>query len=242
MRVLITRPLEDSQRTARELTKRGHEAVIAPLFAIAFPDGPEPRLAGVQAVLTTSGNGVRGLARRTMSRDIPLFAVGAQTAAAAEQEGFRDIHDAQGDAAALAALVRAQLRPEAGALLHIAGANATPSLSNELAASGFEIRACAVYDVVEAEDLPAVAASALRTNSLDAVLVFSPRSARLFADRVRRAGLESSCARLIACCISHEAATALEPVTFADRRIAVHPDQDSLLDLLRQAHASTGSA
>ncbi len=232
MRVLLTRPLEDSQRTAEELARRGHEAVIAPLFEINYLDGPEPQFEGVQAVLTTSGNGVRGLARRTARRDIPLFAVGTQTAATAEREGFHYIRNADGDAAALAAMVCETLRPAAGALLHATGTSASPALSAELAQAGFAFPGCVLYDIVETPELPAAAVDALRTNSLDAVLIYSPHSARLFADRVKRASLVTSCAPLLACCISHEAAAALEGVSFAGTRIATHPDQVSLLDLL----------
>ena len=109
----------------------------------------------MQAVLATSGNGVKGFARRTARRDIPLFAVGAQTAAMAEQEGFCYIRSAQGDAAALASLVRNELRPEAGALLHVTGANSSPALAAELTRAGFEIHACVLYDIVETSELPA---------------------------------------------------------------------------------------
>lgn len=232
MRVLVTRPSEDLRRTAEQLAQRGHEAVVAPLFEIEYRDGPEPALDGVQAVLATSGNGVRGFARRTTQRDVPLFAVGAQTAAMAQKEGFHCVHSAEGDAAALVALLRDALRPEAGTLLHATGTNASPAFSAVLAEAGFELNTCVLYDIVEVAELPTAAVEALRANTLDAVLIYSPRSARLFTDRVERAGLVSSCARLLACCISREAAAAAQGITFAELRIAAHPDQESLLALL----------
>ena len=232
MRVLLTRPYEDSQRTAQVLAECGHDAVIAPLFEVEYFDGPVPLLDGVQAVLATSAHGVRGLARRTTRRDIPLFAVGAHTATAAEREGFRCIGNAHGDATALATLVSAQLRPKAGALLHAAGTNASPALANELTLAGFELRTTVFYGIAEAPELPAAASDALRADLLDAVLLYSPRSARLFADRVTRAGLASFCARLIALCISSEAAAPIESMFFAEIRTAAHPNQESLLSQL----------
>ena len=45
-------------------------------------------LDGVQAILATSANGVRALARRTPRRDLPLFAVGPQTAARGAEAGI----------------------------------------------------------------------------------------------------------------------------------------------------------
>ncbi len=84
MRVLVTRPKEDAEETAQLLAARGHQALVAPLLETRFFDGAALTLEGVQAVLATSANGVRALARRTARRDVPLFAVGPQTAEAAK--------------------------------------------------------------------------------------------------------------------------------------------------------------
>ena len=51
MRVLVTRPLEDGEQTARELEARGHQALVAPLLTVAFLDGAELTLDDVQAIL-----------------------------------------------------------------------------------------------------------------------------------------------------------------------------------------------
>ena len=97
MRVLVTRPLEDARETEAALKVRGHDAVVAPLLFVNFHDGPEMDLAGIQAILATSANGVRALARRTARRDLPLLAVGPQTAEAARESGFEDVKSADGE-------------------------------------------------------------------------------------------------------------------------------------------------
>ena len=70
MRVLVTRPEDDARETAVRLKALGHEPILAPLISIRFIDGPDIDLAGVQALIATSSNGVRALARRTSRRDI----------------------------------------------------------------------------------------------------------------------------------------------------------------------------
>ena len=105
MRVLVTRPRPDGEETARQLTARGHEPVLAPLLEIVPETGAAIDLSGVQAVLVTSANGSRALAAATDRRDVPVFAVGSSTAAVAEAAGFKDVASAAGDVAALAALV-----------------------------------------------------------------------------------------------------------------------------------------
>ena len=84
MRFLLTRPREDSEKLARNLTRLGHSSLIDPLITIE-PCGPgKINLSLYEAVLLTSANGARALARTTDKRDIPLFAVGEATANAAE--------------------------------------------------------------------------------------------------------------------------------------------------------------
>src|SRR5262245_7200509 len=99
MQLLITRPLEDAVVIAELLRARGHVPIIAPLMDVHYRDGPPLGLDAVQAVLATSANGVRALARRTSRRDVPLYAVGPQTAESARSGGFKTVLSAEGDAA-----------------------------------------------------------------------------------------------------------------------------------------------
>src|SRR6476646_7567579 len=87
-RALVTRPRAEAVALAEALDRRGIEAIIEPLLDILYRDEPAPDLAGVQAVLCTSANGVRALARRSAERGIALFAVGEATAARARAAGF----------------------------------------------------------------------------------------------------------------------------------------------------------
>jgi uroporphyrinogen-III synthase len=233
MRVLVTRPLEDAHETAEKLATLGHEAVIAPLLEIRFHDGPEVFLDGIQAILATSSNGVRALARRTAVRNVSLFAVGAQTAHIAHACGFQNVRDANGDGRALAAATITWASPRAGALLHAAGAGAPSHLAEDLAAHGFEVRAVTLYEAVTAGVFPSPAREALQAGTLDAVLHFSPRSARSFADCVAGASLGEACRSVISCCISSATAASLSRLAFREVRVASHPDQESVLALLR---------
>src|SRR5215472_1929038 len=116
-RALVTRPREEAERLAAALAARGIAVVREPLIEIAARDTPPPMLAGVQAILCTSANGVAALARRSADRAVPIFAVGEATAARARGEAFARVETAGGDVDALARLVRERLDPRAGRLL-----------------------------------------------------------------------------------------------------------------------------
>jgi uroporphyrinogen-III synthase len=227
MRVLITRPQEDGEAVAALLARAGHQPMLAPLLRPRWLDGPVPDLSGIAGLLATSANGVRALARRTPRRDVPVFAVGPQTAEEARTAGFLRVENADGDALALAQALPRWLAPAAGTLLHVCGEEAAGTLAEMLTARGYAVRQEILY-AVEALTLPREAAAALAAGEVDAVLLFSPRSARIFAAESQALDLSA----ITAFCISPATAAALPQDRFAAIRIAARPNQESLLALL----------
>jgi uroporphyrinogen-III synthase len=222
MRVLITRPGEDAARTVASLAVLGHEGIAMPLLDVRFHDGEEIALDGVQAVLATSANGVRALARRTQRRDVALFAVGPQTAEEAQRLGFARARNAQGDSRTLAASVAGWAAPDAGLLLHVKSAEADGTLATLLKARGFAIENAVLYEVAPVERLPEL------PQDLDAAMFFSARSAGIFRDLAADARVD----RMIAICISRSTADALVPLRFKELRVAAEPNQGAMLALL----------
>ena len=232
MQLLITRPREDAVAIAEVLHARGHLPVIAPLMEVQYRDGPLIGLDGVQAVLATSANGVRGLARRTPRRDVPIHAVGPQTAEAASSAGFETVHSAEGDAATLVEFVAFQADPTKGMLLHASGSETAGRLRQALHAKGFGVETVVLYDAVAVAALPENARVALERGALDGVLLFSPRSAKIFATLTIEAKLAAACEKIDAYCISAATAAELTPLSFARVAVAGVPNQDAILALI----------
>jgi uroporphyrinogen-III synthase len=232
MRVLLTRPRDDSEALALLLRAQGHQVVVSPVLEIQFCDGPDLSLDGVRAILATSANGIRALARRTARRDVPVFAVGPQTAVAAQQVRFTQVKSADGDAVALANAVQSWAAPEAGALLYAAGQDRRSDLARILLDRGYTVDVAVVYQAIEQPAPNLVAVAALAANEIDAVMLFSPRSAAGFVRQVQSRGLGQDCAGMIALCISADVANALAPLTFRELRIAALPNQEGMLALL----------
>jgi len=234
MRILVTRPRDDAAPLVAALAARGHETLVAPMLEIhaPAPGAAAPDLAGVQALLFTSANGVRAFAALTPARDLPVFAVGEASGQAARAAGFARVESAGGDVDDLARLVRERAEPAAGALYHIAANRLAGDLKGALEAAGFAVRRDILYESVAARALPAELRAALTAGQLDAATFFSPRTAATFADLVARAGLAESCTRLTAICLSAAVAAALQPLRWRAVGIAAQPTQDSLLAAL----------
>jgi len=231
---LVTRPRADAAGLAAALAGRGIDALIEPLLDIVFNDGPAPKLAGVQAVLCTSANGVRALARLSPERAIPLFAVGDATAARARAEGFRQIESAGGDIRDLARLAAERLEPGAGRLLHVAGSAVAGDLAGELRAHGFVVERAVLYEARAATTFSPAAARALADGAIDFALCFSPRTAAIFVRLVEAAGLADAMRSIAAVSISAAADAVLGPLPFRARLVAARPDQPALLAALNR--------
>jgi uroporphyrinogen-III synthase len=227
MRILITRPQEDGKEIAARLAERGHEALLAPLLTPRFHEGPEPDLNDVVAILATSANGIRALVRRTPKRDFSVFAVGPQTAEEARKSGFTEVRNADGDAKALA-LAATLWAARKGVLLHVCGEDAPGTLAENLTLRGFKVRRCPLYAIEPATSLPEAARRALENRSLDGVMFFSPRSARIFGALADGLPTED----LTAYFISPATAQALSPMPFAHIAVAARPNQAAILALV----------
>ena len=230
MRVMITRPREDARPLAEALAARGVESLLEPLLEIVPVAVARIDLAGVQAVMLTSANGARALAAATDVRDITVLAVGAATAAAAA--GFARVETAGGDVAALADLASAVCDAAAGPLVHVAGSHVAGDLAGRLSERGFTLRRETLYTAERAEALSVGAVVALRQGAIDAVLLFSPRTAGSFVTLAARAGVTADLARVRALCLSAAVAEAAGTVAWRAIDVAARPDQEALLALV----------
>lgn len=233
MRLLLTRPRQESDALAEELRALSHDCLIEPLLDIVPDHAAVLSLDGVQAVLLTSANGARALALHPVPRDLPVLTVGAATADAAREAGFEKIESAGGDVVMLAALVRQRLRPEDGALLHVAGTVVAGDLSGDLGRDGFEVRRAVLYRSRTAEALSPGCAEALRAGTLDGVVFFSPRTAVTFVKLVHAAGLDSTLSRLAMYALSPAVAAAAGTLEWGATHVAKRPEKSALLALLR---------
>jgi uroporphyrinogen-III synthase len=241
MRVLVLRPQADADRTGRKLAARGHEPVVAPVLAIRQTGEPAPP-GPFDAAILTSAHAVPALAAVDWGRDVPVFAVGARTAAAATAAGFKDVRAAGGDAASLSALVDKSV-PAGARLLHAAGRERKPEPDTSLTKAGFTVSTWIAYEAVAAERLPAAAENALREGRLDAALHFSRRSAGIALDLAGAAGVATPFLLMTHVCLSDDAAAPLRGGA-ARLTIAERPDEEALfasLDRCARERDETGS-
>ena len=129
MRLLVTRPEPECERTAALLRERGHEVLLMPLLRIKPMADAELGTGPWAAALFTSANGVRAVAAHRRFGELahlPVYTVGRRTQAAAAAAGFASITSADGDVDALVSLIAS--KPPVASL---AGARVSHGLAAE---------------------------------------------------------------------------------------------------------------
>lgn len=229
-RIWVTRPQADAAGLAEALRQRGFEPVIEPLLLVELTDGPPLPLDGVQALLATSANGARALARRTAERRLPLLAVGDGTARIARKLGFEAVESAGGDVASLAERICLRLDPVAGAVLHAAGTEVAGDLGGTLQAAGFRYRREVVYRVDTPERLTDALVARWAADDIDGVVVFSPRTGRTLVRLLRQSGQADASRHAVCFCLSEAVVTTVSTLRWHRIRVAAQPTQAALLD------------
>jgi uroporphyrinogen-III synthase len=229
MRLMITRPQEDAAPLATEMTALGVETVTEPLLTIETADTGAPDLSNVQALLLTSANGVRAFASISDERDLPLYAVGDASARAAVDAGFKTVESASGDVDTLADLVNEKLKPEDGALLHIAGSKVAGDLAGFLGQASFDYRRVQLYHARKARALSPHGLTMIKDGSVDGVVLYSPRTAESFVDLLGKAGAMDRAGHLTAFCLSDAVAAKLAGLEWGRVVVAKTPDQVALI-------------
>jgi uroporphyrinogen-III synthase len=233
LRVALTRPIADAERTAAVLRARGFEPFCAPAMEI-LATGAEPPDESFDALLATSANAFAFLSAeaRARLRRFKLFVAGERTAAAASAAGFGAADAIGADASALAASLAAEL-PAASRLLYLTARDRKSELESTLRAAGHRLVAAEVY-VAQARGAWS-AAEAEAFSACGAALHYSRRSAELAGGLAGRAGLGDHLRAILHVCISTDAAEPLR--SFGARRIviATGAEESSLLDALSLA-------
>ena len=237
MRLIVTRPREDARPLGRRLEALGHEVMLAPLLSIRRAGRLTIPQRDYQAVLITSANSARAIGGRPELQHLKgatALVVGPASAAAAARIGFSHIEQADGDVAALVGSAIAVLRPAGGPLLYVSGAVTAGDLAGRLEASGFDVDRVVAYEARPADRLPKACAAAMAAGKADGVLLFSPRSARIWAALVSAADLTDAAAQLTNYCLSENVAGAVLSGLGAEvaTQVSPLPDETALLAMI----------
>jgi uroporphyrinogen-III synthase len=238
-RIVITRPRDEAEGLAEELTARGYDTLVEPMLEIVALPTPIPALDAYRALIFTSANGVRSFAERSDDRSLPAYAVGMRTADTLRKAGFADVRGASGDAGLLAEFVGETLG-NTGPVLHVAAKEVARDLEPLLAPAGIAVDCVALYEAVPASGFSKALVDALYACTIDSVLFFSVRTAATFGTLLNKHGLAEMITSISALCLSNQVAAEAGKLPWCKVMAAPEYSTGSLIALLPRAGGGRG--
>ena len=238
MRLIVTRPRPEAEALADTLSEAGHEALPAPMLEISLRPPADLPLDDIQALVATSRNALKALAASPLLGrilDLPIAVVGPGSARLAREIGFARIIEGPAAAADLVSVVTARLMPRSGAILVLHGNWMAFDISAALRAAGFIVRAQQIYHAEPSSRLPQDVVDAIRSDSVDAVILMSPSAATTFVELCEKAGLASVAQRIIYLCLSKSVAERVGDRAIVE--IASRPNLEEMLALVTRVAA-----
>ncbi len=218
MRLWVTRTEPGASATADRLRRAGHDPVVAPALVTQALPNARLDLTRAAALAFTSRNAVDVFGKLSSRRDLPVFATGEATAAAARNLGFSRVSSADGGVADLAALILQH--PPGGDVIWPGPTEPAGDLAALLAAGGLRAWLQPVYRSLESGEAPPAL--------IDGIVIHSPKAARAVA-RVLR---EDLAAKLVLFAISPAAAEPLLDFPFSRVSVAPRPNETALLSTI----------
>ncbi len=186
MPLLLTRIHEESYASASRLRRLGWSVYRAPLLRIrAVPCAhllDELRASCALAITSKSALRVfpQVLLEHADIRSLRVHAVGEESAALARRKGFIDVRTADSDVDSLYENIMQQDYKK-GMIVHLCGKHVSGNLVAKLQENGYNAVNITLYEAVAAQAFPVMVKKLIKRNRVYAYLIYSSRSADIFA-------------------------------------------------------------
>lgn len=229
-KILITRPEYDAYILANELKEMGYNSIIESMLNINNLKIDLPDLSIFDGLIFTSSNGVRAYSEISNFYDKPVLTVGDKTAHEARKIGFKNVHSAGNNVAELLFFLKSQK----GVYAHFRGKHVKDSLSLLLEDIGnINIEEFEVYNAIKSNDISYNTLKLLNNNEISHVVFYSRRTAESFVELI----VAKNCMHYFECinalCLADSMVRCLSVLPWKDIKISKHPNQQSMLELLK---------
>lgn len=236
---LITRPLPEAKQLADFLASLGYDSIIEPMFTLETSDENVAYVSAlpkenIQAIVFTSRNAVLAMKDASNLFFVPVLCVGDSTAAYAKHIGFVNAKSARGNIRDLENLIRQTCSPENGKLLYLTGLHIAGHLQESLTKSDYKVERHVVYETKPVPMLSDELQAALQQRQLSLALFYSPRTAKIFEQKLIEYQLVPFASTVDLFCLSRMIAGAFSHVKWLSIHYPELPNTNSLLELVQK--------
>lgn len=228
--ILITRPYHLAIQTAQLLQEMNFESLIIPILDIRYLN-KDLIDNDYNAIIITSQNAVLSCQHLEWMKSKKIYAVGQTTKQLLHQYGFSNVSLDPENCGDLQNLVShiTHVEPPGSHLLYLSGEDITEDLRTSAQLAQYKLSREIVYTTIAVTEL-SLASQKLIQDKVTIALFYSPRSALIFNQLVRKYNLDLS--KKGAICISHNTSTPMNTLNWRGVYIAQAPNNSAMMQTL----------
>ena len=239
MRLLLTRPILDSERLALKLRSLDFQITLAPLIEIKqLKVQNDIYEKCYDLIIFTSKNAVRSIKSEELSYN-KVFTIGNGTFNAAISKGFKNIENSDGSSKDLEKLFSNTFNKKKAQILHPTSNHSNDYLSIFFKRQGSNYIKREVYHVIKKNIYPHLFKNFLKGGD-GIISIFSAKTAEFFYDEILKMNFKSNCCNKILVVISKTAAEKLSGLTFKKIVIIEKPNELCFIDSINEINKLYG--
>lgn len=224
MKILLTRPIDESILLAEQLKKRGHEVLVYPLLKVRYLSELDfEQLSRYKAVIISSRNALKAIANADKS--LNLLIVGKGTTDFAKQLGFANSICVGNNIAELKESIQ-----DINNLLYLSGEDVSDNLDD----LPNKIERLVVYKAVAVNEVSEDFLEFIRGDIPKLVMLFSKRTAESFVSIIEAHKLQEFCKSLISLSISEKVTKVIEKLELHSYYVARESNLEAMLNLIKE--------
>jgi uroporphyrinogen-III synthase len=232
MRLILTRPIDDSLYLASIMKSKDHDFLIDPMLEIEFIDNNFDTEEFNCFILTSryAAHSLLKIYNINKLKNKIFFCIGVATRNILANSGFKNIHHANGTSEDLLKIITNFSRKD-NKFLYIRGVDINCDICKILNNSGIYVREEVTYKANPASALSRETVSAIDGNNIDGIIFYSKRTAEIFIDLIKINKLSNKTSIICAYCLSEDIAGILREFNM-EVKVAKYPMNDEIIRLI----------
>tara|TARA_Y100000813_G_scaffold153679_1_gene113843 strand:+ start:197 stop:925 length:729 start_codon:yes stop_codon:yes gene_type:complete len=235
VKILLTRPIDDSILTSKILSKIGIETSILPFLEIKSFDYKKFIISKSDYIMFTSKNAANFFRFKKQFRGNPVFSVGSETKMILQKKGFKNIINADENLEKLLILSKKQLK-KGDVIIHPTYKNSNPKVRNFFLSLGCKYLAIKCYSskmICRNNDKLILF---MKNTKKGMIAFYSPLTARSFVKQIQELDLFGFCKNKVFIVISNKVKEEIKKLGKVSIYVAEKPNQKEMIELMKEKY------
>ena len=225
MHIVITRPVEDSLKIITDLKLSGHMLTHLPVIKVEKLQMKKINFKNYDSVIFTSANAIKFLNIEKFNDNIKCFCVGNFTEGVAKKAGFFNTYSSEGSVASLKELIVRTIESKSEKILYLSSEFISKNLDKDLIQEGYIVERISNYTTLPVREINEKTLSFLRKNPIDAIFIYSSKSAKNLLDLINKYSLLNIVTQCNLMCISEKVSLILKQIKWK-KTIIFNPGEE----------------